>query len=136
MLVSAVCCFFIMIRNIMSTVSKIIVSVLFSLMTAFVIFFAFMMLIFGNIGKDTVIQTVPSPSGKYYAQVIDSDQGALGGDTLVIICEESKINAIIFNIEKKPQLVYIGQWGEFRNMRIHWKNDGCLIINSREYEIK
>ena len=35
----------------------------------------------------------------------------------------------------KPQTVYIGEWGEFKNMRIYWKNDECLVINSMEYEI-
>ena len=52
--VSAVCCFCVTIRNIDSKVGKIIVSVLFSMMTAFFIFFAFMMLTFGNIGQNTV----------------------------------------------------------------------------------
>lgn len=136
MLISVGCCYFLAVRR-GKPLTFMIAAVAFPLLILIPMgLFSILALIFGNIGKDTVIQTVPSTSGKYYAQVIDSDQGALGGDTLVIVFEKSKINAIIFNIEKKPQLVYIGQWGEFWNMRIRWKNDGCLIINSREYEIK
>ena len=136
MLVSAVCCFFIMIRNIMSTVSKIIVSVLFSLMTAFVIFFAFMMLIFGNIGQNTIVKNIESPNGSFYAQVIDSDQGALGGDTLVNVYEKREIDTFIFKLKDKPQRVYLGEWREYESMHISWKDDKCLVINSVEYEIE
>lgn len=70
-------------------------------------FFDFIALIFGNIGQNTVVQTVESPSGKYYAQVIDSDQGALGGDTLVDVYEKSKINAILFKIEKELYITLV-----------------------------
>ena len=98
--------------------------------------FCFIALTFGNIGQNTVVQTAESPSGKYYAQVIDSDQGALGGDTLVDVYEKSKINVGLFKIEKKPQRVYTGDWGEFNTMQIYWKDDDCLVINSAEYEIK
>ena len=114
---------------------KIVALVLSALMILPICFFSFIALIFGNIGQNTVVQTVESPSGKYYAQVIDSDQGALGGDTLVDVYQDCGINAILFKIEKKPQRVYFGDWGEFNNMQIHWKDDNCLVINAVEYEI-
>lgn len=44
---------------------------------------------------------------------IDSDQGALGGNTVVNVYENSVINVIIFRMEKKPQRVYPGEWGTF-----------------------
>ena len=110
--------------------------VLSALMILPICFFSFIAFIFGNIGQNTVVQTVESPSGKYYAQVIDCDQGALGGDTLVDVYQDCGINAILFKIEKKPQRVYFGDWGEFENMQIHWKDDNCLVINSVEYEIE
>ena len=115
---------------------KITALVLSALMVSPIGFFSFFALIFGNIGQNTIVKTVESPNGKYYAQVIDSDQGALGGDTLVDVYEKNKINAIFFKIEKKPQRVYFGDWGEFENMQIHWKDDNCLVINSVEYEIE
>lgn len=87
------------------------------------------------IGQNTVVQTVASPSGKYYAEVIRSDQGALGGDTLVNVCANWEINLLLLKIEKKPQRVYLGDWGEFEDMQIHWKDDGCIVISSVEYKI-
>lgn len=99
-------------------------------------FFGYLSFIFGDIRQDTVVQTVESPNGQYYAQVIDSNQGALGGNTLVDVYEKRSINLFLFRIDKKPQSVYYGRWGEFKNMQIYWKNDSCLVINSVEYQIK
>lgn len=131
--VSAGCCFFLTVKYGMP--SKIVTLGISGLMVLPIGFMVLFGPLFGNIGQDTVVQSVESPSGKYCAQVIDSDQGALGGDTTVMVREKDGINAILFIIEKKPQQVYFGEWGEFRDMRICWKNDGCLVINSKEYQI-
>lgn len=92
--------------------------------------------VFFPIGQNTVVKTVESPSGRYYAEVIDSDQGALGGDTIVNVHEKCVINFILLQIEKKPQEVYFGEWGAFKNMKIYWKNDHCIVINSGEYKVE
>lgn len=102
-------------------------------------YFSFIAAIFGNIGQDTIVKTAGSPSGKYCAQVISSDQGALGGDTFVDVYdvyEGRGIDTVLFKIEKKPQRVYSGDWGEFERMQIYWKDDGCLVINSIEHIIE
>ncbi len=135
-LLSAVCCCYLTVKYGKPLALKIVALVLSALMILPICFFSFIALIFGNIGQNTVVKTVESPSGKYYAQVIDSDQGALGGDTLVDVYQDCGINAILFKIEKKPQRVYFGDWGEFENMQILWKDDNCLVINSVEYEIE
>ncbi len=135
-LLSAGCCCYLTVKHGKPLALKIIALVLSALMILPICFFSFIGLIFGNIGQNTVVQTVESPSGRYYAQVIDSDQGALGGDTLVDVYHDCGINVILFKIEKKPQRVYHGEWGEFNNMQIHWKNDNCLVINSVEHEIE
>lgn len=135
-LISSGCCFYLTIKYGKPLALKIIALILSALMILPIGFISFVYLIFGNMGQNTVVQTIESPSGKYYAQVIDSDQGALGGDTLVDVYEKSGINVILFKIEKKPQTIYSGDWGEFNNMQIHWKDDRCLIINSTEYKIQ
>ena len=114
---------------------KIVALILSALLVIPVAFFYLLAVVF-PIGQNTVVQTVESPSGKYYAQVIDSDQGALGGDTLVDVYENWEINLLLFKIEKKPKRVYFGDWGEFETMRIKWKDNNCLVINSKEYKIE
>ncbi len=133
--VSAVCCCFLAVKYGRPLLPMIVALVLSALMIVPLGFISFILSIFGSIGQNTVVQTVESPSGKYYAQVIDSDQGALGGDTLVDVYKKSGINAILFKIEKKPQRVYFGEWGEYETMQIYWKDDRCLVINSVEYII-
>ena len=135
-LLSAGCCCYLTVKYGKPSALKVVALVLSALMILPICFFSFIAFIFGNISQNTVVQTIESPSGKYYAQVIDSDQGALGGDTLVDVYQDCGINALVFKIEKKPQRVYFGEWGEFNNMQIHWKDDNCLVINSVEYEIK
>lgn len=134
--ISVGCCFFLTVKHGKPAALKITALVLSALMVLQIGFFSFISLIFGNIGQNTVVQTVESPGGKYYAEVVDSNQGALGGDTLVDVYEKSGINSVIFKIEKKPQRVYVGEWGEFKNMEIYWKDEQCLVINSVEYEIE
>ena len=100
-------------------------------------FIIFLALLFGHMGSNTVVQTVYSPQKNYYAQVIASNQGALGGDTLVDVYQNSgvNINLLFLKISKKPQRVYIGEWGEFENMEIHWQSESCLVIDDEEYFI-
>lgn len=129
------CCFIITLLGGRPPVLKIIDLILSALVALPVGFLLFLVLIFGNFGQNTVVQTVESPNGQYYAQVIDSDQGGLGGDTLVDVYENKGIDLIVLKIRKKPQRVYRGDWGEFKNMEIYWKDDTCLVIDSVEYEI-
>lgn len=135
-LLSAGCCCCLTVKHGKPLSLKIIPLVLSALMILPIGFFSFIALVFGNIGQNAVVQTVESPGGAYCAQVLDSDQGALGGNTLVDVYEKSGVNFILFKIEKKPQRIYSGDWGEFEKMEIHWKDDHCLVINSVEYEIE
>ena len=129
------CCIYLSWISVRPKMLKVISLLLTALLISPVGFLGFIALVFGGIGKNTVIQSVPSPNGTYYAELIDSDQGALGGDTLVDIHHSKRINALLFQIEKKPQRVYHGEWGEFEDMEIFWKDDNCLVINSVEHTV-
>lgn len=135
LLLCTVCCCYLTAKHGKPLGLKIAAFVLAGVMILPIGFFHFLALFFGNIGQDTVVKTALSPNGEYYAQVIDSDQGALGGDTLVKVYQDWELNLLLFQITKKPQTVYFGEWGEFENMQIYWKDDHCLVINSVEYEI-
>lgn len=85
------------------------------------------LIMMANMGSKTVVQTLPSPEGGYEARVIDVDQGALGGDTVV---EVQKVGSLT-----KAKQIYIGEWGEFKTMEIYWKSEHILVINGKEYEV-
>ncbi len=91
-------------------------------------FFAFI-----DFSKNTVVETVVSPDGTYYAQVTDSDQGALGGDTIVEVYENGYFNGLVFKIQKEPQTAYFGNWGEYHGMELYWENNEQLYIRTSSY---
>lgn len=136
---SAGCCCYLTVKHgfpgkpLTLTVVSLVLSALMVLPIGFLSFAAYL---FRDFGEITVVKTVESPSGEHYAQVIDSDQGALGGDTLVDVFQKGGIDLILFKIEKRSQRVYIGEWGAYKHMKIYWKDDDCLVINSVEYEIE
>ena len=88
-------------------------------------------------GEDTVTQSLVSPQGGYYyAEVVAVNQGALGGDTVVYVYENKGVDLLAFRIYKSPERIYMGEWGEFEDMNIYWKDEQCLVINSAEYSVK
>lgn len=96
----------------------------------------FLLLVAGSTQVNTVVQTVDSPSGVCYAEVISSDQGAMGGDTVVNVHTGKEIDLGFVQIHKKHQRVYLGKQDEYKTMDIQWKNDNCLLIDGKEYPIK
>ncbi len=93
---------------------------------------AFMVLTYftiGKIGQDTVVNTVVSPEGTHWAEVIASSQGALGGDTVVqVYHEHDRVNLVVCEFQKVER-VYIGEWGAHNNMEITWESEQELTIN-------
>lgn len=134
MLICLGCCCYLTIRYGKPLVLKIIGLVISALLISPVCLFTFFALM--DFGQNTVVKTLPSPNDTYYAEVIDSDQGALGGNTVVNICENFEFNAVVFKITKPPKLIYSGKWGEYENMEIYWKNEHILVINSVEYTVE
>lgn len=129
------CCYYLSVKHGSPRTLKVLTLVLATILALPICFFSVIALTIGPFGQTTVVQTIASPSGEYYAEVIDSDQGALGGNTLVEVYEKCEINLGLFRIEKTPQCVYQGDWGEHLDMQIYWKEDTCLVINGNEYAI-
>ncbi len=88
------------------------------------------------VSVNTVVKTIPSPEGTYYAEITDVDQGALGGDTLVRIHKTKKLDFLLFNITKNPEQVYLGDWKDYENMQIYWINENCIEIDEIEYTVE
>lgn len=136
MLIYFILCCILSLKLSSSIVLKYIVVAVSCLMLGPVVLLASLYFIIGPFTESTTIMTLSSPDGSYYAEVQDFDQGALGGDTLVYIHEKALIDVIIFRVEKTPQRIYTGEWGEYKDMNIYWKSDNCLVINSKRYFIE
>lgn len=82
-----------------------------------------------SIGRNTVVMELDSPDGRYTAIVTDSDQGALGGDTLVDVRDNDKTVDILIGKFFSHQRVYHGDWGEWQDMTLSWQDGDTLVIN-------
>lgn len=101
--------------------------ILTAVLVAVVGFAVMIALLFSNFGQKTVVQTLPSPEGGYEVRVIDDDQGALGGTTIVEVEKNGWFT--------RPERIYTGRWGEWKSMEIYWKSEHCLVINGKEYRV-
>lgn len=111
-----------------------IISLVISLLPAGIMWlYCFIAFIFIGFTSRTVMNTIDSPSGKYYIEVIYADAGATGGSTLVEVNEKCKIDLVILKITKKSRIIYNGRLNEYKNMEVYWKDDNCVVINSKEY---
>jgi hypothetical protein len=85
-------------------------------------------MLFGDFGKNTVINESYAPSREYRIVVIDSDQGALGGDTIV------NLEKFYYGILKRDiKTLYSGEWGE--NPQIKWIDNQNVEVNGVKINI-
>lgn len=130
-LICFVCCIIISLSN--NSLSKFKYPI--AVLSVLLFIFALILTAFSFYVKTETVLSVDSPSGNYYAEVIDTDQGALGGSTHVRVIKRI-VKTPVLTLSSYKGIVYDGPWGMFKDMDIYWENDNCLVINSEEYEIK
>lgn len=92
-------------------------------------------LIFGQIGSQGIVQEVTSPDGQKTAQLIDDNQGALGGNTFVYVRYRDILSLVFGGLRPDSQLIYRGRWGEFEGMSLSWQDDNTLLINDTTFSL-
>lgn len=98
--------------------------------------FSFIDYVFGSFGSRTVVRTIDSPDGRYRAEIIDSDQGALGGNTFVDVYDAySEMNLYFVRVAGRPWRIYAGDWGEYQDMTVSWEDGHTLLIDGVAYEV-
>jgi hypothetical protein len=92
------------------------------------IILGFIGILLGDFGFNGVIDQQYSPNGVYRTVTINSDMGALGGDTYV------KSEEIYFGIIKRNiKTLYHGNWGE--KPEVKWVDNSTVKINGRDMNI-
>lgn len=92
--------------------------------------------VFVGFNNDEVVKSISSPDNRYTAEVISSNQGALGGNTYVDIRFDSEnINILIGEYRKPAERIYSGKYGEYENIQVSWKDNDTLLINGEAYNI-
>lgn len=80
-----------------------------------------------------------SPDDKYILELVDHDEGALGGSNNIWLKKNiTQKDYLIFEIKENEQdcLVYEGKWGEFDNIRVVWLSENQFQINANKYDVK
>lgn len=125
-----VCCAVLLIKILPRTLWKFFATGFTVLVCGFFLIDMFFSVVFLGITCNTVVRTVPSPQNTHVAEVIDSNQGALGGDTLVEVRKNVSANVLFFTVKSHPVRVYEGEWGEFETMEIVWLDENTLLVNN------
>lgn len=91
-------------------------------------------MLFGiSMSASTEVMQVDSPDGRYTAIVQDIDQGALGGDTRVLVRDNRSTVSIGIGSFTHTRGIYWGDWGEWQDMEIFWLTDDILVIDGIAY---
>ena len=98
------------------------------------VFWSLASLLLGGLGQNTVVASYDSPTGAYIAELVDSNQGALGGDTLVRIHKKKGAIDVFIGQFSKPYVTFrIGPWGEFKTTEMQWRDQSTLLIDGVPY---
>lgn len=136
MLIGFVISLFLLIRFVRSLLIRVVALVLCAVLIFPTFAFAPFMILLKDFGKVTVVKTILSPDQKHEAQLIDIDQGALGGATEIQVVKHRKNRNCLFYDEKPPMELYSTGWGAADNLNIEWKDENTLLINGAEYPIR
>lgn len=97
----------------------------------------FVLSVAGKTQNYNILDTVDSPTGAYYAEIIDNNQGEKGGTKMVHIYPEKDIETPIFLIRKKRIIIYEEFYkaneADEVEVVVQWKDDNHLVINGKNY---
>lgn len=118
-------------------VLKWIAGVLAVLLFLLLIFACIIVSVFGGLSHSTVVTSIVSPLGTYTAEIIDNDQGALGGNTFVEIKNNVETFPFLVGEFSKPSVrIYTGEWNEFDALQLYWQNESTVVLQGRTYNIQ
>ena len=80
----------------------------------------FLCLLLGDFGVTSVMHSKQSPEGKYVAEIIDYDEGALGGSTTVEVRRTEAVSFFIGRISKNPVILCHRGWGLWDEIDFEW----------------
>lgn len=134
-LISVVCSFVMYRKGRRLKGLRVLTGVLSAVLTLAVVVLVPAALIFGEFGTSTVLKSSFSPDGRYEAQIVDIDQGALGGNTTVRVRRSSGLFRAIEGICEFEKTVYIGDWGIGDALNPEWMDGDSLKIEGEIYDL-
>lgn len=127
--------FYLLVKSHISKAFKITGLLITSFFSVILVLFSALIIFMSHSIQNTVVERIASPENTRFAEIVDSDQGALGGNTVIYVKDTHKTDFLLFSVRKNKR-IYVGEWREYENMRIEWISENCLKINSEEYIIE
>ena len=132
MLISSFCCFYLsLLYSNRGRGFREASGIISGLMILPVLAICFFSVLFGNFGEDILLKSKLSPDGKYIAEAIYSDQGALGGDGVIEVSKAAELDLGILIIEGRQKNVYIGEFWDGSNIAMQWQDNNSLIVEGK-----
>lgn len=88
-----------------------------------------------HMGISQVLRTVPSPSGAHVAEVVDVDEGALGGATVVRCRCGGGWQGLLLRLTPASKRLYVGPWGQGEVLTVSWQGEHTVLINGVGYGV-
>ena len=93
-----------------------------------------LLILLSGFGANTVLAHEISPGNTYCAEVIDNDQGALGGATILNVYKDDESFSIgSFDFRQNEKKIYSGRWGEYQSL--YWRDNDHLTMNDAIYSM-
>jgi len=109
---------------------KIGLGIVYSVLTVLMLFLLCIQSFCVLFNANSVVRSEMSPNSIFIAEVIQNDQGALGGSTYVSVARlDREINLFIGKIREYPEMIYVGRWSAAFAMTLWWETDEILRIN-------
>ena len=129
------CSLVVFFRCVKKSKRKIILGVVYSLLSGLVFFIASAGLFFSILWStpvETGRMSELSPNGVHIVEAVQRSEGALGGSTIVTVQRTSRFNLLLGEFQHRPQQVHRGNWSEYFNIKnVRWDgNDRFYMYRS------
>jgi len=89
-----------------------------------------------DFGYSEVVREIVSPDEKHIIEVVNIDQGALGGDTAVYVVKNPTLFVPFGHLFTLENLIYRGEWNTWDDLKIEWIDRNTAIVNGVEHRIE
>ncbi len=118
------------IRILMAVLNALWLIPLLAIMVISLIFLAFL----GDFGVQEITQELYSPDSTYYAWVLRTDEGAMGGDTYVYVRNIKRDkNILIGTLKSRDISIKYGNWSQVYSLE--WEDNETLLVDGERFYV-
>lgn len=102
---------------------------------AVIMVFYIVAILMSDFGATDVLKSIDSPGGRYTLRIVEVDQGALGGDTLVEVNKNSVGFISVNPLFRLRRTLVKDDWGAGEKMDVRWIDECTVLIDGAVYEM-